>query len=282
MNIHIDKKQMLKRLNRVAKTYDEFATIHRKMAYQVLWQLKNCAWHGRRILEVGCGTGYLTQLLLDYYPEVNITAVDLAHNMIQSAYEKVTPISRVHFVVGDVEDQEWKANSFDLIISNAAIHWLQYPEETVQKWVRSLRPHGYLIVSTFGPNTLQELAYIFHQVELQMGLVPEIHTLPLRPVEVWENIFYQAGCGQVESEENWFRQKYANCRQLLYTIKATGESYNNTRRNIITSSRILEHVMQKYGQAFRWKEQVYVTYHLMYIVARKLGEHLESTKMMDG
>ncbi|SFI60388.1 malonyl-ACP O-methyltransferase BioC [Thermoflavimicrobium dichotomicum] len=280
MEVYIDKQWVAKRFNRAAFTYDEHAVIQRRMAYQLLWQLRNSAWCGQHILEIGCGTGYLTQLLLDYYPEVKITAVDLADNMVQLAREKVSPLSRVQFIVEDAEEMEWKENSFDLIISNATIHWFQSPLKAIRKWRKALTTQGALLLSTYGPDTLQELADLFRKVENDMGVVPGVHILPFYPSDIWEGFFRQGGYADVDSKEKWLRQLYPSCRDFLYTIKATGESFSDMRRNIITSSHILQEVMDKYSLAFRWKKKVYATYHMIFISGRKTGNPMPKNQEM--
>ena len=79
------------------------------------------------ILELGCGTGYLTALLRERFPEAAIEAVDFAPAMIARARERV-PDAR--FVVADIEELELEPESYDLIVSSATVQWLTEPEQT--------------------------------------------------------------------------------------------------------------------------------------------------------
>ncbi len=261
---------MAKHFNQAAQTYDEYAVIHRRMAWQILQQLKESRWAGRRVLEIGCGTGFLTRLILENYPQSQVTAVDLAEKMILIAKQNSDPLKKVEWIVGDIEKMEWSENSFDLIVSNAAVHWLQQPCVLLKEWYRALSPNGKIIISTFGPNTLQELAYLFQTVELEMGLVPELHILPFYAVKDWEKAFQEAGYQQIVSKERWLREQYPSVREFLYTIKSTGENFSNPRQNIITSSRVLRQVMNRYAFSYQVRKQVYATYHFIHIAADKL------------
>jgi malonyl-CoA O-methyltransferase len=270
LNVHIDKQQVAKHFNQVAQTYDEYSSVHRRMACQVLHQLKESGWTGCRVLEVGCGTGFLTQLLLEHYPQVHLTAVDLAEKMIFFARQNISPLKRVKWIVGDIETMEWSENSFDLIISNATVHWLQQPCLLLKEWYQALSPNGKILVSTFGPNTLQELAQLFQTVELEMGLVPERHILTFYPAIEWEKAFKEAGYHNIVSKERWLREQFPSIREFLYTIKSTGEKFSSSRQNIITSSRVLRQVMNRYALSYQMKRQVYATYHSIYIEADKV------------
>ena len=69
-------------------TYDEHADIQRQAAKQLMEQLPE---NPSSILDVGCGTGILTQLLISTYPEALTTALDMSSNMIQMSKTKTDP-----------------------------------------------------------------------------------------------------------------------------------------------------------------------------------------------
>ncbi|TRY16574.1 malonyl-[acyl-carrier protein] O-methyltransferase BioC, partial [Geobacillus sp. LEMMJ02] len=62
----IDKQLMQKRFSERATTYDQFANVQKKMAHELI---KRIVHPPKTILEIGCGTGYLTKLLHDAYPQ---------------------------------------------------------------------------------------------------------------------------------------------------------------------------------------------------------------------
>ncbi len=77
------------------------------------------------ILELGCGTGNLSKLLLEAYPKATMTVVDVATNMLAITKEKLSGYSQqVHFVESYFEKfhSEYK---YDLIASSLAIHHLE-------------------------------------------------------------------------------------------------------------------------------------------------------------
>jgi ubiquinone/menaquinone biosynthesis C-methylase UbiE len=97
---------------------------------------------GSTVLEVGCGTGQLTESLAD--SGLNLTAIDIGPAMIAAARHRLDG-SGVSFQVTSFEDFTAAESSIDLIISGAAFHWVD-PEVKFSKSARLLRPGGWLAV----------------------------------------------------------------------------------------------------------------------------------------
>jgi len=92
------------------------------------------------VLEVGCGTGQLTERLAR--PGLRVTAIDIGASMIAAARRRVTG-GDVSFQVTSFEDLDAADASFDLVISSAAFHWID-PEVAFTKSARLLRSGGWL------------------------------------------------------------------------------------------------------------------------------------------
>jgi ubiquinone/menaquinone biosynthesis C-methylase UbiE len=95
---------------------------------------------GSTVLEVGCGTGQLTERLAGF--GFGLTAIDIGPSMIAAARDRVAG-SAVSLQVCSFEDLAVADASFDLIISAAAFHWID-PEVRFVKSARLLRPGGWL------------------------------------------------------------------------------------------------------------------------------------------
>jgi ubiquinone/menaquinone biosynthesis C-methylase UbiE len=95
---------------------------------------------GAEILEIGCGTGQLTERLA--CPGLRVTAIDIGTSMIAAARRRVAG-EGVSFQVTSFEDLGAADASFNLVISSAAFHWID-PEVAFTKSARLLRPGGWL------------------------------------------------------------------------------------------------------------------------------------------
>ena len=95
---------------------------------------------GAEILEIGCGTGQLTERLAGH--GFRLSAIDIGPSMIAAARRHLTG-AEVSFQVTSFEDLAAADSSFDLIISSAAFHRID-PEVAFGKSARLLRPGGWL------------------------------------------------------------------------------------------------------------------------------------------
>jgi ubiquinone/menaquinone biosynthesis C-methylase UbiE len=101
---------------------------------------------GSRVLEVGCGTGQLTRSLArrEFGFGSGLTAIDIGASMIAAARSALAD-AHVSFEVTSFEDFSAAGESFDLVVSAAAFHWID-PAVRYEKSARLLRPGGWLAV----------------------------------------------------------------------------------------------------------------------------------------
>lgn len=102
---------------------------------------------GEHVVDIGCGTGNLTQALLDVLGvDGRVTAVEISLDMIVRAQEKIgIGEPRVHWQVADVlRPLPFKDGSFDRIFCYQVWPHLQEPEAMLKEFLRVLKPGGQL------------------------------------------------------------------------------------------------------------------------------------------
>jgi ubiquinone/menaquinone biosynthesis C-methylase UbiE len=99
---------------------------------------------GAAVLEVGCGTGQLTERLA--YSSFRLTAIDVGPSMVAAARRRLADAG-VSFKVTSFEDLKAPDASFDLVISGTAFHWID-PGVAFTKPARLLRPGGWLALAS--------------------------------------------------------------------------------------------------------------------------------------
>jgi ubiquinone/menaquinone biosynthesis C-methylase UbiE len=99
-----------------------------------------------RVLDVGCGTGYLLRMLADRYPDAQqLVGVDAAPQMIGAA-NAFTDDDRLTFSLGVAEELCYPDATFDLIVSTTSFdHWSDQQAGLTQ-CARVLRPGGHLVL----------------------------------------------------------------------------------------------------------------------------------------
>jgi ubiquinone/menaquinone biosynthesis C-methylase UbiE len=99
-----------------------------------------------RVLDVGCGTGYLLRALAHRYPDAEqLCGVDAAPRMIATASAS-TGDDRLSFALGMAEELGHPDGSFDLVVSTTSFdHWADQ-QAGLMECARVLRPGGRLVL----------------------------------------------------------------------------------------------------------------------------------------
>jgi SAM-dependent methyltransferase len=100
---------------------------------------------GSRVLELGCGTGKLTELLVER--GLVVDAVDPGPNMVAAARARIGPTERVTFHISTFEDVDLPREAFAAVFSATAFHWLD-PAVSWRKAASHLEPGGLLALLT--------------------------------------------------------------------------------------------------------------------------------------
>jgi trans-aconitate 2-methyltransferase len=107
---------------------------------------------GERILDLGCGTGQLTEQVAA--SGANVIGLDRSPDMIREARRLYPHLS---FREGDADNFD-VADPLDAIFSNATLHWITRPDATAQCIARALKPNGRLVVEFGGRGNVRHLA----------------------------------------------------------------------------------------------------------------------------
>ncbi|GGL28625.1 SAM-dependent methyltransferase [Halarchaeum grantii] len=103
---------------------------------------------GDRVLDVGCGTGFGTEGLLEHTEEVY--ALDQSEGQLEKAWEKLGKHDPVRFTFGDAERLPFADDSFDAVWSSGSIEYWPNPVAALREFRRVVKPGGKVLV--VGPN----------------------------------------------------------------------------------------------------------------------------------
>jgi len=112
------------------------------------------------VLDVGCGDGKITAEIARAVPRGSATGIDASAAMIAYARETFPGLD---FQVMDARQIQF-ARTFDLIFSNAALHWVDDHPAFLRGAAQVLRPGGRLVVSCGGRGNGQAMAVALHVV----------------------------------------------------------------------------------------------------------------------
>ena len=99
------------------------------------------------VVDLGCGPGNLTRLLVDRWPAAHVVGLDASPEMIARARADVAGID---FVVGDLRAWFATADPVDVLVSNATLQWVPDHLELLPALLGAVKPGGWLALQVPG------------------------------------------------------------------------------------------------------------------------------------
>ena len=161
------KDLSIKEFTRAAEVYDSgHAGVYEmcKDDYPpVLDELKKYPFQD--LLDVGCGTGPMIELLVKEFPDGNYTGIDLTPRMIEVAQSKKLPHTK--FLVGDSENLPFKENTFDVVICTNSFHHYPNPQAFLDGVARVLKDGGRLVLRDYTSNRF--MIWLMNHIEMPLA-----------------------------------------------------------------------------------------------------------------
>jgi 2-polyprenyl-3-methyl-5-hydroxy-6-metoxy-1,4-benzoquinol methylase len=173
----------------MASKYETWIDLENKNSSHTL--IAELVGHGKRVLDVGCATGDVAEVLADH--GCNVTGIEIDPAAARQAEKHCERV-----VVGDVEDLDPNAElddeSFDVILFGDTLEHLKDPLRTLERLKPLLRPEGYVVASI--PNVAHgSVRLALMQGKFQYGSLGLLDTAHLRffTRESVEQLFTEAG-----------------------------------------------------------------------------------------
>ena len=238
--------------SRVAPHYEQHADIQYLLAERLLEQIKQKNISPEKILDIGCGTGKLTQALLRQYPYAAVMGLDVSRAMVKAAKDK-----GIEAVSADAQELPFRDETFNLIVSNAAYQWVGNLAAAFQEARRILREEGIFIISCFGKNTLKELRDCFG---IKENILPEKGALC--------DGLIAAGFSKINVERDMLHKYFDTTGSLLYWLKSTGANRIYKSQPRISRGRFKE-ANDFYSRNCRRNGEIYAEFEVFYATARR-------------
>lgn len=91
------------------------------------------------VLDLGCGDGTLTSQIAELVPGGSVLGIDASQGMVETALSKQR--NNLHVRIGDINNMDFK-DEFDVVFSNAALHWILDHDRLLKNVYRALRIGG--------------------------------------------------------------------------------------------------------------------------------------------
>jgi SAM-dependent methyltransferase len=165
--------------------------------------------HEGRVLDVGCGSGILTEELARRVGEDNVAAVDPSP-MLDACRARVP---RADVRAAGAEDLPWPDGSFEAALAQLVLHFLDDPRAGLAEMGRVVRPGGVVAASTWNFPQMP-LLRTFWQVARELVPEPPGETQQFETLEELEAVARAAGLDAVEAAPIDVSRRYESFAEL--------------------------------------------------------------------
>ncbi len=200
----------------------------------------------QHILELGSGSGLLSQYLFNQFPEARLNLVDFSEDMIEVCKRRFKNVNNVMLTCCNIEEFS-TVESFDIIASSMVLHWVSNLTKCLQYLTTKINPGGLFVFSMLGENSLKEWRDVCHEFS------DSIPTPSFPSFSQIKNDF-----PNFHLEVSYINKKYKSAYDFLKTLKNIGA--NATREeHVIFSTGTLRRIMHAFDQ-----RDVCITYEIIY------------------
>lgn len=238
----MDKEQIKRNFSRYANTYDDYASVQKKTADKLMNEVDLSSEKSSNILEIGCGTGIYTKLLIEKFPYAKITAIDISPAMLNAFSEKIDHKVKVYCKDGE---ESILLEKYDLITANASMQWFNDLKRSLVRFKKMMNRNGKIIFSIFGPKTFYELAYTLKKsANINENIVSESFISKGELYNIGRKIF-----NDFSLKEEMIIEEYSSLAELLKKIKYTGASSGISKKFTLNRG-ILNNLERDYQEKY--------------------------------
>jgi len=261
----IDKQTLARNFSHAASTYDAWATAQARIAAALLDWLP-AKLHPSRMIDLGCGTGMLSALLLGRYRDAALLGIDLAGGMVDHCRQHWAKEARAVFTIGDAEDPAHVSarNRPDLVACSSTSHWFHNPAATLAMWAAALAPGGTLAVASLVEGSLPELTRASQRAIGRSLLGPTFISEAMLKALAGKLSLDILHCSVDD-----VICRYADARLALRSFRQVGAIFHGQRGHTTLGPTAMRKILAAYTDAALEHGRVSVTFRVQYFIARK-------------
>jgi len=236
--------------NKASNNYEDHAFLQKEVANRLDQKLNIISSNSAVILDLGAGTGLLSQQLSERFTDSTIIALDFAQNSLKNnSTNKKICADAYHLPLAD--------NSVDLVISSLMMQWCPDLKQLFSEIHRVLKNDGLILFSTFGPDTLKELKKSWSVVDndTHVNTFTDMHDIGDQLL----NTGFQSPVMEMET----LTLTYQTVTDLLRDLKAIGAQSVGNRSKSLTGKDKFKLMVEMY-ESFRKDGKLPATYEVIY------------------
>ena len=236
--------------NSASSNYNDNAFLQNEIANRLAEKLKVISIKPQTIIDLGSGTGFLSEKTAKIFPNSILVCVDFAQ---QSLLENSQNLK----VCANAYKLPFASNSVDFIFSNLMMQWCPDLTTLFNECFRVLKPQGLFLFTTFGPDTLKELKRSWSVVD------SSAHVNNFIDMHDIGDQMLQSGFQSPIMEMENITLTYEKVVDLMHDLKAIGAQNVANRSKALTGKTKFKKMIEMY-ENYREDGKLPATYEVIY------------------
>ena len=214
------KKNIIRSFDKAAKHYDTYAVLQRNVADKLLKKIVINS--NDFVLDGGCGTGYLHELLRKNKIYCPLMQFDISYKMCEIAklYAAPKEYGTTYNCVGDLEQVPFNKESFDIVFSSLTLQWANNLSQAIKQIKEVTKNGGIVAISLLGEKSLYELKEAFLELDDLTHVNDNLLT-----EEYVRNVLSENDFKNINIESEIIVKEHKNFKDMIGSIKYVGASY---------------------------------------------------------
>ena len=236
--------------NDASSNYDDNAFLQNEIANRLSEKLKVISIKPQTIIDLGSGTGLLSNKTAEIFPNANLVCVDFAQKSLLKNPQNLK-------VCANAYELPFASNSVDFIVSNLMMQWCPDLKALLNECFRVLKPEGLILFTTFGPDTLKELKRSWSAVD------SSAHVNNFIDMHDIGDQMLQSGFQSPIMEMENITLTYEKVIDLMHDLKSIGAQNVSDRSKTLTGKTKFKKMIEMY-ESYRSDGKLPATYEVIY------------------
>ncbi|MDX2216790.1 MAG: methyltransferase domain-containing protein [Oculatellaceae cyanobacterium bins.114] len=258
------KDQVVTSFSHATSTYNTHAIVQQQCAQELISLLRSRQKQLPEgpVLEIGCGTGFVTQELIHHCGDRPLKITDISASMLevcqQNLHLTTKQQQRISFQQMDGEAYNSDEAAYAIVVSNFVVQWFEQPIQSLQKLIAALKPSGLLLVTFPTHHSFPEWQQICKQINLPFtgNPLPNPHYLIQKLTQKSVNcVWYEKEISTV----------YTHAIDFFKSLKLIGAGLNRCHQKLspIQMKQLIRHWDQQHP------EGIQIHYHIAFLMIQQ-------------